>query len=86
MSDRDYESWYEPSVRDDILSLPREHQRLVARRCGDLARDPRPTGFEKLEVGLRMTFHSYRITFWVDDASRIVTIARVSLDPAVEDL
>ena len=77
-----YEFEWELEVLEQIRALPRELQRSVVRRCGELREDARPPGFEKLEASYRIPFNSVLIWYWVDDANRLVIVVRVALDPA----
>lgn len=63
----------------EFLKLPKTAQQRLAPRIDGLAEDPRPAGAEKL-VGLdvlRIRVGEYRIVYFVDDAARVVTVARI---------
>jgi mRNA-degrading endonuclease RelE of RelBE toxin-antitoxin system len=73
---------YEPEIVQQIIQLPREVQRSLVERLGELAGDPRPAGYEKLEdAGFRVVWRSIRIVYRVDDANGIVHVVRVSSEP-----
>jgi len=76
-----YEVELEPWVRDQILNLPRHLQRAIVSLLARLGEEPRPRGFEKLESdAVRIVGAGCRITFWIDDANRIVTVTRVAAE------
>lgn len=78
-----YELGYEPQVLHQIAALPRELQRPLVHRLGELAVDPRPKGVEKLDEdgGYRLVWRSIRITYWLDDANSIIHVVRVAPEP-----
>lgn len=78
-----YELSYEPEVLEQIAALPREIQRPLVRRLGELAGDPRPKDVEKLDrdVGYRFVWRSVRITYLLDDANSSVHVVRVAMEP-----
>ncbi len=62
-----------------FLKLTKEQQRRIAPRIDSLAQDPRPAGCEKLTGvdGYRIRVGDYRIVYLIDDATEIVTVAKV---------
>lgn len=78
----DYELEY-PLIqaREDFEALPREHHLRAAEILTSLRDQPRPPGVEKLEGGYRLIRRGIRIVYDVDDANRLILVARVALDP-----
>ena len=83
MTHHEYALGFEAEVVEQIRALPREIQRPLLQYLGDLAKDPRPRGYEKLEddLGYRVIWRSVRVTYWLDDANGSLQIARVAPEP-----
>lgn len=67
-------------VAKDLASLPRPVLRRIDARILDLGDDPRPQGCRKLRGGedtWRLRVGDYRILYVVDDARKVVVVARI---------
>ena len=76
-----YSLQIKPSAVRELESLPtkRDRERVIA-RIRALAKDPRPTGCEKLsglEDRYRVRQGSYRIVYSISDPERLVTVVKV---------
>lgn len=71
-------------AREDFEAIPRELHLRAARVLESLRDEPRPKGAEKLEGAYRLIRRGIRIVYDVDDANRIILVARVSVDPAID--
>ena len=68
-----------PRAQRDLRRLDRQARERVLTAIRDLGRDPRPPGVTPLEGHrpyLRMRVGNYRVTYLVDDAARVVEVAR----------
>ncbi len=68
------------SAQRDLSPLPSDVLERVRDRFKDFSENPRLPGAKKLKGGsgyLRLRVGDYRIIYEVDDATRLVTVARV---------
>ena len=73
------------SAQKQMLILPKQAQRDIARAIDDLADIPRPSGCKKLRgIDLwRLRSGRYRVVYTIDDKAYLVTILKVA--PRRED-
>ena len=75
-----YQVDFEPRAFREVRRLPQHHVGRIMDRIRGLATEPRPPGCEKLrgpDNSWRIRAGDYRVVYRVDDAARVVTIARV---------
>jgi mRNA interferase RelE/StbE len=68
------------AARRDLARLPPRAQESVSRAVNALSGDPRPSGARMLQGGersLRIRIGDYRVVYWIDDATRTVTIEEI---------
>ena len=74
-----YQVIFQPTVRRDLKSIPRDDINRILKRTEALASDPRPPA--SIKVGdpamYRVRQGNYRIIYQVDDAQRVVLILRI---------
>jgi len=77
----DYRLRIKPSAAREIDAIGRKVDRQrVVKRIQALAREPRPSGCEKLAGGrdrYRVRQGPYRVVYAVDDGSRVVEVVKV---------
>lgn len=75
----EYEVELSSRAARDFLKLPPELQRRIAPKIDALAKDPRPSGCEKLAGtdAYRIRAREHRIVYLVDERERIITVTRV---------
>jgi mRNA interferase RelE/StbE len=76
-----YRIEWRPSASHAFLALPSAIQKRLAPKIDALTRNPRPPGVVKL-AGLddlhRIRVGDYRLIFQINDAARLVVVARVA--------
>lgn len=77
----EYRLLIKPSAAKEIEAIgSKGDRRRIVERIAALAREPRPTGSEKLagsEGRRRVRQGDYRIVYAVDDAARVVEVVKV---------
>jgi mRNA interferase RelE/StbE len=75
-----YRVQHTTGARRDLHNLAREILPRIVARIQSLADNPRPLGVERIQGmqgGHRVRVGDYRILYHIDDAQRVVTIARI---------
>lgn len=75
-----------PSAARELVNLPRDVQRRLARVIDGLEMNPRPAGAKMLEGPgrlLRVRVGDYRLVYRVDDSARVVEVIRAAHRSAV---
>lgn len=75
-----------PSAARELVNLPRDVQRRLARVIDRLQTNPRPPGAKALEGPgrlLRLRMGDYRVVYRVDDSARVVEVIRAAHRGAV---
>jgi len=74
-----YELIYDPAAERAIVRLPRNVQRRVLQRLGDLAENPRPPGSVKLkgQAAYRIRIGDYRVIYTIQDDRLLILVIDV---------
>lgn len=74
-----YRLLFDPSIRRDVKSIPKEDLQRILRRIDSLSSNPRPFGSVKVSDPsmYRLRQGDYRILYHVDDPQRLVRILRI---------
>lgn len=74
-----YDVLIKRSAAKELEALPTPYRRRIAAKIRLLAKDPRPSGVEKLSGAewYRLRQGDYRVLFEVEDRNRTVTVVRI---------
>ncbi len=67
------------SAAKELEALPAKDRRRIVSKIGALARDPRPSGSEKLSgrEKYRLRQGTYRILYAIEDEVQLVTVVKI---------
>ena len=74
-----YKLFFKKSVRKDFDAIPRKDLKRILNRIGELAKNPRPSGCEKLtgKERYRLRQGRYRIVYSIQDDELTVWVVKV---------
>lgn len=76
----DYEVRFAPAAKRELKKLDRTAQRKIVKKLGELEKNPRPSGVEKLSQDprfWRVKAGDYRVVYTIEDNSKIVVVVVV---------
>jgi mRNA interferase RelE/StbE len=75
----EYKIYFKESVEKDFRTIPKKDLQKIILRIQALARDPRPTGYEKLtgQERYRIRQGNYRIIYSIQDKEFTVWVVKV---------
>ena len=75
----EYEIFFKESVEKDLRSIPKKDLKKILLRIETLAKDPRPSGYEKLsgQEKYRIRQGTYRIIYSIQDQELTVWVVKV---------
>lgn len=75
-----YRLFIKRSAAKELEALPPKDRTRIAARVRALARDPRPSGAQKLsgQENYRIRQGDYRVLYSIEDAERAITVVRIA--------